>query len=371
MNDPRPGRHRDRGHAGETVQPPTATGRRTLLIAPDKFRGSLTAPEVVAAVTTVADRLGWDVVSRPMADGGEGLLDAFGGPNRTSAVTGPHGRHVEARWRHADGVAVIESALASGLDLAGGGSVNDPMAATSRGTGELIADAVLDGARRIIVGLGGSAMTDGGLAAVEAVVDRLDGDRPVDRGVELLVACDVETLFADAARVFAPQKGADPDQVVELTDRLRRVQTHYDDSYGHWLADHGVDLATTPGGGAAGGLGGGLLVLGGQLVPGLRLVAEQVGLDEVLERVDAVVTGEGALDAESFNGKVVGGVVAAALPHGLPVLVIAGTIRADVPDLPSRVTAVDLSERFGEDASWGQTAQCVRSAVEQELERLL
>lgn len=346
------------------------SGRRTLLAAPDKFRGSLTAPEVVAAVTAAAETLGWDVVARPMADGGEGMLDAFGGANRTSTVTGPHGGRVEARWRHRDGVAVIESALASGLDLAGGGSVNDPMEATSRGTGELIADAVLDGAQRIIVGLGGSAMTDGGLAAVEAVVDRLGGDRPVDRGVELLVACDVETVFTDAARVFGPQKGAGPDQVVELTDRLRRVQGHYEDRYGSWLADHDVDLATAPGGGAAGGLGGGLLVLGGWLVPGLRLVAEQVGLDEALGHVDAVVTGEGALDAESFNGKVVGGVVEAALRHDLPVLVLAGTIRPDVPDLPARVTAVDLSESFGRDASWGQTAQCIQRAVEQEIERL-
>lgn len=353
-----------------TVDEGGRSRRRTLLAAPDKFRGSLTAPEVVAAVTAAADRLGWDVVARPMADGGEGMLDAFGGANRTSTVTGPHGRQVSAQWRHAGGVAVIESALASGLDLAGGGSVNDPMAATSRGTGELIADAVLDGARRIIVGLGGSAMTDGGLAALETVVDRLGGDRPVDRGVELLVACDVETVFTDAARVFGPQKGADPDQVVELTDRLRRVRAHYEDRYGAWLADHGVDLATAPGGGAAGGLGGGLLVLGGELVPGLRLVAEQVGLDEALGHVDAVVTGEGALDAESFNGKVVGGVVEAALGHDLPVLVLAGTIRADVPDLPARVTAVDLSERFGEDASWTRTASCIQRAVEQEIERL-
>lgn len=345
-------------------------GRRTLLAAPDKFRGSMTAPEVVATVTAAAERLGWDVVARPMADGGEGMLDAFGGANRTSTVTGPNGRPVSAQWRHEDGLAIIESALASGLDLAGGGSINDPMTATSRGTGELIADAVLDGARRIIVGLGGSAMTDGGQAAVEAVVERLDGDRPVDRGVELLVACDVETAFTDAARVFGPQKGADPDQVVELTDRLCRVQADYGERYGSWLADHGVDLATAPGGGAAGGLGGGLLVLGGQLVPGLRLVAEQVGLDDALAHVDAVVTGEGALDAESFNGKVVGGVTEAALRHDLPVIVVAGTIRADVPDLPTRVTAVDLSENFGEDASWGQTAQCIQRAVEQELERL-
>ena len=344
--------------------------RPRLLVAPDKFRGSLTAPEVVAAVAEAAEGLGWEVVGRPLADGGEGMLDAFGGPNRRSVVTGPHGRPVEAPWLHDDEVAVIESALASGLELAGGGEANDPVAATSRGTGELIAEAVRAGARRVVVGLGGSAMTDGGLGAFEAVVELLEGRRPGDHGVELLVACDVETVFTDAARVFGPQKGASPDQVEHLTERLHSVRWHYERNYGHWLEEVEVDLRTAPGGGAAGGLGGGLLVLGGRLVPGLRLVAEQVGLEEALSTVDAVVTGEGALDAESFHGKVVGGVVEAALQRDLPVLVLAGTVRPGVPELPSGVTVVDLSERFGEEASWGETARCVRRAVEEELPRL-
>lgn len=341
--------------------------RPVVVVAPDKFRGSLTAPQVVDAVAAAAQSLGWDVVGRPMADGGEGMLDAFGGANRSSVVTGPHGRPVQASWRLDEEVAVIESALASGLDLAGGGEANDPMTATSRGTGELIAEAVLAGAARVVIGLGGSAMTDGGLAAVEAVTEALAGDRPADHGVELLVACDVETLFTDAARVFGPQKGAGPEQVQQLTERLHRVQGRYEERYAQWLADDGVDLAAAPGGGAAGGLGGGLLVLGGQLVPGLRLVAEQVGLDETLARVDAVVTGEGALDAESFNGKVVGGVVEAALQHTLPVLILAGTVRPDTPSLPDQVTAVDLSQRFGQEASWAETSGCIRRAVEQEL----
>lgn len=210
-------------------------------------------------------------------------------------------------------------------------------------------------------------MTDGGLGAFEAVVEMLDGRRPGDHGVELLVACDVETTFTDAARVFGPQKGASPEQVEHLTERLHSVRWHYEEHYGHWLADEGVDLGTVPGAGAAGGLGGGLLVLGGRLVPGLRLVAEQVGLDEALSRVDAVVTGEGALDAESFHGKVVGGVVEAALGRDLPVAILAGTARPDVPTLPDQVTVVDLSERFGEDASWAETSQCIRLAIEQAL----
>src|SRR5699024_8891260 len=127
---------------------------------------------------------------------------------------------------------------------------------------------------------------------------------------------------------------------------------------------------TAPGGGAAGGLGAGLLVLGGRLLPGLDLVAEQVGLEDSLARADAVVTGEGALDAESFHGKVVGGGTDAARRHDLPVLIRAGTVRDDVPPLPERVAAVDLSERFGADPSWSETARCVQRAVSQDLPRL-
>ena len=147
-----------------------------------------------------------------MSDGGEGLLDVLGGANRTTIVTGPLGRPVEAAWRFEHRTAVIEMARASGLALAGGAEGNDPLAATTAGTGELIARAVEQGARRIIVGLGGSATTDGGLGAVEALPSpaRL-------RTVELEVACDVRTRFVDAAAVFAPQKGAGPAQVDLLT----------------------------------------------------------------------------------------------------------------------------------------------------------
>lgn len=340
---------------------------RVLVVAPDKFRGSLSAPEVVAAVAAAAEPLGWEVVALPMADGGEGMLDAFGGANRSATVTGPGGDPVTASWRLGeDGVAVVESARASGLALAGGDAGNDPVAATSRGTGELVAEAVEAGARRVIVGLGGSAMTDGGLGAVEAVLDRLEGQRPGDRGVELLAACDVQTAFTDAARVFGPQKGATPEQVLELTTRLERLQERYRD-------EHGVDLQGVPGAGAAGGLGGGLVVLGGRLLPGLQLVAEQVGLVEALERADAVVTGEGALDAESFNGKVVGGVLDAALaqPHRIPVIAVAGVVREDAPaDRLAQLTVVSLSDTYGTEASWEDTAGCISRAVSESLRRL-
>lgn len=337
---------------------PSASHRPVLLVAPDKFRGTLSAPDVVQAVRRGAQEAGWDVIGMPLADGGEGMLDAFGGPNRQTTVTGPDGSPVQAAWRLGeDGLAVLESAAASGLVLAGGKEGNDPMRATSAGTGELIAEAVAAGARRVVVGLGGSAMSDGGRGAVEAVLARLDGERPTDRGVELLAACDVQTPFVEAAQVFGPQKGATAEQVVELTGRLFETQ-------GDYVARFGVDVSRHPGAGAAGGLGGGILALGGRLVPGLALVAHQVGLEDAMARAQAVVTGEGALDAESFNGKVVGGVVEAAEPYGIPVVVLAGTVRPDAPQARlSRLRVVDLSETYGAEASWGDTAGCLRRAV--------
>lgn len=338
---------------------------RVALLAPDKFRGTLSAPQVVAAARAGAEEAGWEVIELPMADGGEGMLDAFGGANRTSTVTGPGGMPVQAPWRlGGDDVAVVESAAASGLVLAGGAERNDPLAATSAGTGELVAEAVRAGARRVVVGLGGSAMTDGGLGAVEAVLAGLDGRRPAELGVELLAACDVQTRFTDAARVFGPQKGASPAQVEELTERLHGVLRDYERRFAENLRAAAVDLASAPGAGAAGGLGGGILALGGTLVPGLQLVAEQLGLADAVARADLVVTGEGALDAESFNGKVVGGVVAAAQARGIPVLVLAGTVRPDAPaDRLAALTVVDLSATYGRDASWRRTAGCVTRAV--------
>jgi glycerate kinase len=179
-------------------------------------------------------------------------------------------------------VAVVESALASGLVLAGGAEGNDPVRATSRGTGQLVAAAIAGGARRVIVSLGGSATTDGGLATVEeldayAPFDGRDG-RP-----EVLVACDVRTRFRDAAVVFGPQKGASPEQVVELTARLDNLADRY-------LQRYGIDLSTVDGSGAAGGLGGALAVLGARLVPGFELVAEHTGLAEAVRGADAVIT---------------------------------------------------------------------------------
>lgn len=326
---------------------------RTLLAAPDKFRGSATAPEVAGAIAAAAAAAGWACVQLPLADGGEGTLDAFGGANRTTTVTGPLGTPVEAPWRMGDdGVAVVESARASGLVLAGGAEGNDPVAATSRGTGELVAAALAEGASRVIVSLGGSATTDGGVGTVEV----LDASAPFDGRdgrPELLVACDVRTPFRDAAVVFGPQKGASPEQVVALTGRLDRLAAHYRQRYG-------IDLAGIPGSGAAGGLGGGLAALGARLVPGFGLVAEHTGLADAVRAADAVITGEGRLDAESFHGKVVGGVLEIAERHGVPALVVAGDVD---PQVAGRGTAVSLLDLFGPEASWGDPLGCVTRAA--------
>jgi glycerate kinase len=329
------------------------SGGRRLLAAPDKFRGSASAPDVAAAMAAAAEGAGWTCVQLPLADGGEGTLDAFGGGNRTARVTGPHGRPVDAAWRIGeDGVAVVEMALASGLVLAGGAAVNDPVAATTRGTGELIAAALEEGARTVIVSLGGSATTDGGSGAVDVLAPYapLDGR---DGRAELLVACDVRTPFTDAAVVFGPQKGATPAQIEQLTGRLESLADSYRERFG-------VDVTQIEGAGAAGGLGGGLAALGGQLVRGFPLVAEHTGLDAAIASADAVVTGEGKLDAESFNGKVVGGVTELAARHGVPVLVVAGVVDDAVA---GRVAHVSLLAEFGEQASWGDPLGCVTRAT--------
>lgn len=304
-------------------------------------------------MAAAASATGWSCVERPLADGGEGTLEALGGGNRTTSVTDPLGRPVDAAWRLGDdGIAVVESALASGLLLAGGAEGNDPVAATSRGTGELIAAALEAGARRVLVSLGGSATTDGGLGAVEILAPYAPIDGRSGRG-EVLVACDVRTAFLDAAAVFGPQKGATPAQVERLTERLGRVADHYRERFG-------VDVTRIEGAGAAGGLGGGLAALGARLTPAFPLVAEHTGLAAALAEADAVVTGEGKLDAASFDGKVVGGVVELAARSGVPVLVVAGTVDAGGT---GRVPSVSLVDEFGSDAAWADPLGCISRAT--------
>lgn len=324
------------------------------LAAPDKFRGSLGAREAAAAIAAGAAAAGWVCRQLPLADGGEGTLDALGGANRVTRVCGPLGKPVEAPWRLDGDLAVVEMAQASGLELAGGAAGNDPLGATTRGTGELVAAAAQAGARRIVVGVGGSATTDGGAGALEA----LRGLVPfAAHGLDVRVACDVTTRFADAARVFAPQKGADAGAVECLERRLHGLVAEY-------AARFGVDVSTLAGGGAAGGLAGGLAAAGATLEPGFELVARLLRLDEALAAADLVVTGEGRLDETSFAGKVVGELARRCGERGVPLLAVVGDA---APEVAGRVDAVSLVERFGLERALTDTAACVALAVEQRL----
>jgi len=315
-----------------------------VVAAVDKFRGTASAAGVAAAIGSACWELGHDCVEVPLADGGEGLLDVLGGPNRVSVVTGPLGEPVEAPWRLHRDTAIIEMALASGLVLAGGAEGNDPMEATTYGTGELIDQAVTAGAKRIVVGLGGSATTDGGLGAVKAL------RAPVRlKGIELLVACDVTTTFTDAAIVFGPQKGASPAQIKMLTRRLERLAQQYEERYE-------IDITNIEGSGAAGGLAGALAALGGRLTPGFELVADELDLYDHVQIADLVITGEGHLDRQSFEGKVVGGVTDLAAEYGVDVVAIVGVADDDVA---GRIPTYALDQRFGLDEALDQPLRCI------------
>jgi glycerate kinase len=259
----------------------------------------------------------------------------LGGGNRRTTVTGPLGDPVEAEWRlEGDGTAIVEAALACGLTIAGGPEQNDPLAATSRGVGELVSAAIAEGATRVVVAVGGVASTDGGVGAGEVLRTPLP--------VPLSVACDVTARFLEAAEVFAPQKGATPEQVLVLRDRLARL-----------------DVPDIPGSGAAGGLAGGLAAIGGRLLPGFDLVAERLDLDEHLARADLVVTGEGRIDATSFTGKVVGRVLERAAASGIEALVVAGEVAREAP-----IDALSLVERYGPERALAETAKCLAELVE-------
>jgi glycerate kinase len=322
-----------------------------LLAAPDKLRGTASARDVAVALGRAAAAAGWDCDEMPLADGGEGTLEVLGGPNRSTSVTGPLGDPVQAEWRLDRGTAVIEMARASGLELVGGPDGNDPVAASTVGTGELIGVAVDSGARRVLVGLGGSATTDGGLGALRALY-------PLHRlgGLELVALCDVRTSFVDAAGVFAPQKGASPAQVELLRRRLDRLADVY-------LSDYGVDVHDLTGAGAAGGLAGGLAVAGAALVPGFDAVADELDLHDALEGVDLVITAEGFLDQQSFEGKVVGGIVGLTAPLGVQCVAIVGEVVEDLEPPGKDFEIVSLVEQFGRERAHADTLACIEKVA--------
>ena len=265
-----------------------------VLVAPDSFKGTIPASRVAATVVTGLRDGGRDAVGLPVADGGEGTMDALiaarGGERRRAVVSDPLGRPVEAEFAllEGSGLGVVEMARASGLDLVAEDE-RDAFAASTRGTGELIAAAVEAGASEVLVAAGGSATTDGGAGAVRALSDV--GVRP-----DLVVACDVRTPWEDAPRVFGPQKGADPDTVRRLERRMTRL-----------AAAAPRDPRGVPMTGAAGGLAGGLWAhVGARLVPGASYVLDAVGFDRAMRGSRFVVTGEGKLDEQTLAGKVVG-----------------------------------------------------------------
>jgi glycerate kinase len=318
-----------------------------VLIAPDCFGGTLTAPEAAEAIAA-----GWrggapddQLTLCPLADGGPGFVDvlhaALGGTLHRQAVTGPLGASVDAAWLSHDGTAYIECAQACGLTLVPKGERN-AVAATTLGVGELVRAALDTGVHTIVVGLGGSASTDGGAGlfrALGAVPVGSDGEPlapgggplvdtvrlvgSVDLGdVRLVAASDVENPLLGklgAARVFGPQKGAD-DLAVR---RLERSLTRWADVLAG-VADR--DVRDVPGAGAAGGLGAALIALGAEVESGAGVVRRLTGLDAALDDAHLVITGEGSFDFQSLRGKLVTRVAGAAAERGTPCVVLAGQV---------------------------------------------
>jgi glycerate kinase len=286
-----------------------------VLVAPDSFKGTFSAHEVAAAVGAGLEGAGWPVDLCPVADGGEGtraaLTEALGGDPVSVKVSDPLGRAIEAEFTLTGSVAIVETAAASGLGLVAPGQ-RDATAASTAGTGELIVAAVQAGARTVYLGVGGSATTDGGAGAIRAI-NRGGGLG----GAELVVLCDVRTPFEDAARVFAPQKGAGKSEVRRLTARLGAMARR--------LPRDPRGVAMT---GAAGGLSGGLWAqFAAQLVPGAAFVLDAIGFDARMRSARAVVTGEGKLDRQSLAGKAVSEVATRARQAGVPCHAIVGTRR--------------------------------------------
>lgn len=362
-----------------------------VLVAPDKFRGTLTATQAAEAIERgwLRTRPGDSVEAVPMADGGEGTLDALvsalRGEVARATVSGPLGDPITAQYgvvATSDGTtAVIEMARASGLDLVAE-TRRDALRASTRGTGELIRDAIeRQRPSSILVCIGGSATTDGGAGMAQALGAKLLDERGAEIGpgggalldlrridldglvprvgsVRFVVASDVDNPLVGpggAAAVYGPQKGADADEVL-LLDR----------ALGHFAAivnrDLGVDVRAAAGAGAAGGLGAGLIAFtGARLRAGIDVVMEAVGLRGRLEQADLVITGEGQFDEQSLHGKTVAGVIRAAADERVAVMVLCGRAELRPPDLP----VASLVERFGEREALENTRLSLESLAQE------
>jgi glycerate kinase len=327
-----------------------------ILVAPDSFKGSASAPAAARAMARGVRAVfaGAEIVELPIADGGEGTVEALvaatSGRIEERTVRGPLGEPVRARFGIAGDTAVVEMAAASGLTLA---KSRDPAKASTYGTGELFRAALDAGLKRIIVGLGGSATNDGGAGMARALGIRfldaqgrelpeggaalaqlaridLSGLDPRLAGAEVVAASDVDNPLTGprgASAVFGPQKGATPEMVRELDAAL----AHYAEVA---RAATGRDVASVPGAGAAGGLGAGLLFFTpARLRPGVEIVLEAVRFEEHLKRADIVITGEGRTDFQTAMGKGPAGVARLAKKHGVPVICLSGGLGKGADDL--------------------------------------
>lgn len=336
-------------------------GTRGVLVAADKFKGSLTAVQVAERVTAGLRRVvpGLRVEALPVADGGDGTVDAAvaaGFERREVRVAGPLGQEVTAAFALRGGTAVVEMAEASGLQRLPAG-VFAPLTASTYGSGELLRAALDAGARTIVFGVGGSATTDGGAGMLTALGARfLDEDgEPVPPGggglaglasadltgldprlssVELVLASDVDNPLTGpkgAPAVYGPQKGASPDDVEALDAAL----AHYAQVLEAAEGPRAVEYAAAPGAGAAGGIGYGALLLGAAFRPGIEVMLDVLGFGPALARADLVITGEGSLDEQTLHGKAPAGVAAAARAAGKDVVAVCGRL-ALTPDALGR-----------------------------------
>jgi len=288
-----------------------------VLVAPDSFKGTHSASAVAGALARGLEHAGWEADRCPVADGGEGTMEllaaALGAQLVAATASDPLGRPVGCRFaltQHGD-TAIVEMAQASGLALVAEDE-RDAWAASTRGTGELILAAVAAGAREVLVAVGGSATTDGGRGAIDAI--REGGGLGAAR---LVVLCDVECAFEDAPRLFGPQKGADERLVARLEQRLAALARS--------LPRDPRGVART---GAAGGLSGGLwAAFGAELRAGAPAVLDALRVDERLRAAQLAVAGEGCIDEPSFGGKIVGELVRRARAASVPVHAVAGTSR--------------------------------------------
>jgi glycerate kinase len=343
---------------------PIATGRRlTVLVAPDSFKGSLTSVQVARALAGGWARARPDdtVVLCPLADGGEGTLEAIAAAGgwswRDASVTDPLGRPIPARWLDdGDGRAAIEMAEASGLSRVAVAE-RDAIAATSQGTGELIRIALDAGVTSIVLGIGGSATTDGGAGLLRGLGADADRDRAVADlsgidlrlgTVDLAVACDVSNPLlgpSGAAAIYGPQKGATPEDVVELDRRLALFADALEAAIGRRVQDQ-------PGAGAAGGVGFALLAIADRfrsfaLRPGIDLLFEATDFAGRLATADLVITGEGRIDAQTGFGKTALGVARRGAEAGVPCIAVGGGVELDGIDAlaASGAIAVPVVER--------------------------